>query len=71
MGFVYCECAFVENLVHPKALSSERTPLGQIHTQLREIISEMELGAGWAGWTQCPSHWKMPGFKYKEHSWVW
>lgn len=27
MGFVYSECAFVENLLHPKAESSEQPPL--------------------------------------------
>lgn len=69
MGFVYSECAFVENLLPPPAQSPEPLPSVQIHTQLREIILEQER-AGQAG-PSGPSHWRMPGCKYKESSWVW
>lgn len=71
MGFVYSECASVEHLLHPKASSSERTPLSPDSYTAEGDYLCSGGGSSRAGWTQRPSPWKMPGFKYKEHSWVW
>lgn len=45
----------------PKSLALSIFFLVQTYPQLREIIYVMEAGAAWAGWTQCPYHWRTPG----------
>lgn len=52
MGFVYSECAFVENILHPQAWSPEPPPLSPASYTAEGDYPA--AGAGWAAWTQCP-----------------